>query len=412
MGCLEKKPKEPTQTFISLSSEMINSSLSAAESWLYQQAENRNESYLINSTNDPSFLTTYEEFYLLLLISTLSQTNTSFLELHEETLQTLLSMIDANKSNSFDMNSFLRSVLILQILLKSPYFEAYEEQAGTLCSQLIEAYPYTDVFSSYQQGEGLLTYHFNMAELSLCLLSYFERTQNITSYQYAEWILQNTTTLQENLTTSQLYLISSSFYLPSYEMIQSMGNISTYDQHMSLTTEELIAKQDKSIEHLGSYQNITKQSSVFPDVFLEVVLSDAMVTSLSAAIKSGHSTNITKRLLISSVLSCYHLIQLQLDFSDSIKDNGSFPGNSSEMIPSILSTVRAYVFLNHVRLILADHEPYLYVYHMGSDVLYESHPEVREESIALWVALAIGTICSIICLGVVYLIVTLKRRFK
>ncbi len=409
LGCFDQQPKESKQKFVALSSDAINIALSSSLEWLYQQSQNTNASYLINDSTGSFFLPTYEAFSFQLLLSSLAQTNLSFLDLHECALPKLILNIRSNDSNFTNVKTLLESILLLHILLASPYYERYEEEARIVYSQLAEHYPYPDIISLYQRGEKSFVCHFCMAELSYCFLFYYDKTQNVTSFEIARQILINTTFLFENISTNPQNVLYLSFYLSSYEWMDRLLGKCTFEPYIFKTAETLSAMQDKQIDYIGSFRNLTRYGNVFPEILLELILIDAITTGYMTSIAHNKSEHVSQHILKTLILGCYHATQLQMNSDVVMNHTGGFPHTYANTLPSILATVKAYLFFIHVRFALVDKDPYLFVYNCETGELYEAHPEEQQDAHAVWVALFIGTICSILCIGVIFFLVNKKH---
>ena len=409
-GCVDLKPFEPEQALYSFSSPLLNQTLTDTRTWIYHQSVNQSETYILDTSDSSSFLDTVENLSFQVLISRLAQTNNSFLEVHEASLEDLLAQMDNNNSTVASISDMVSSLFILEIIVSSPLYDAYKEDARRIYSNLIDAYPYTTVFSSYQQDEEVVLYHFSMAKLSRCLLLYAEKTQNQTSFRIANKILQNATVLIEDMSTNTLSLISSSFYVPMYETMDMLTNLSVYDSSILQIAEHLVAYQNTDAGQIGSFRELTNETTRFPEVFLESVFSDAIATAYEVSSMQDNSSNSTQSFLQSLVLSGYHLSQLQCSLTKSTDVTGGFPQNDNETTPSMLTTVNVFSFFTHLQSVLVDQEPYVFVYDANAKALYETHPEKQEPTSALWIALTLGTVFSIMLIGMVFLILRIKRK--
>jgi len=409
-GCLEYEPERADRHLISVSSEMIQKSCEDTKIWLHQQVVGSNKSFFQTESSMYSYLLLYEQLQYSLMVTMLAYHNTSLRNIHETDVSTLMYLISSdNDSSHCTLESLLTSSLLLEILLQSPYHEVYSEQANDLYSQIIGFYPFYNC-SDLQKDKDIILYHLSMSHVVYSLLIYTDKTGNMTSYQFAKDVMENSIEILENISKEDVFLLCSSMYVPAYSITSLMFNESYYDELVLSLADTIMSYQKKDSIPIGSFNMFTQSDSVIPDIVINCMFADVISYAYEILLERNHSLYDTSSFLPSLILSVYHINKMQMTSTDMIEFQGAYPLNNSTNYPSMLATICAYGCLYRFNELFNDSEPYIYVYDMKQDELYESHPVDVEINDSIWVALFLGTVVSIFFVVAVFVFLKIKKR--
>lgn len=409
-GCLEYEPERADRHLYSISSEMIQRSYMDTEIWLYDQVVRSNESFFLADTSIFSYLSRYEQLRYSLMVANIASYNTSFRDIHETDVSRLLDLISSDNGSIIStLESLLTASLLLEILLQSPYQTVYTEQADDIYSHLIGLYPSYN-YSDVQTDKDIIMYHLSMSHVAYSLLIYTDVTGNLTSYSAAREVMQNSIERLKNISKEDVSILCSSMYIPAYSITSLMFYDSMYDEVVFSLANTIVSLQKKDGGPFGSFNVFTQFDSVLPDIVIECMLADVVSKAYELLLERNHSLYDTSSFLPSLVLSVYHIHHMQLTSDDSVEFQGAFPLTNGTEYPSMLATVYAYGFLYQFKELFNDSIPYIYIYDMMHDELYESHPVEAEINDSIWVALFLGTVLSILFVGTVFVFLKIKKR--
>jgi hypothetical protein len=409
-GCFEYEPERADRHLISLSSDMVQKSCIGAELFLYDQVVGHDGSFFINETSTFSYLEVYEQLQYSLLILMLATYNTSLWHIHEKDVSMLMDLIPSDNDSSVHLlDSLFISSLLLQILLQSPYHDMYTEQSHDLYTNIIGSYPYANL-SDLETENDIIMYHLRMSHIAYSLLIQADKTGNMTAYSFAQRIIENSSQLLENISIEDVSLLCSSLYVPVYRVASLTFNDYQYDDIVFSLADKVTSFQNKDGVSVGAFPIFSQSLSILPDIVVDCILSETLLYAYEILHERDPLLNDKSSFLSSLILSMYHFNQMQLSSDDTIEFQGAFPLYNDTEIPSMLTTIYAYGFLHRFKELFNDSEPYVYVYDMTKDELYESHPVEVEMNDSIWVALFLGTILSILFIGIVYVYLVIKRR--
>ena len=406
-GCLDHEPPRVDEHLFSLTSEMVNSSIVDARDWIYQQADQPNTSCFIQATDAYGYLKDYEEMLFYWLFTDIAGTNDSFLKVHQDQLPLIQSIIPKKTNLSLvSFNDLIDLSIVHDILLLGPYSEQYQNETALIRSFLIKAY---SNMTNPQSEEETVLYHLSMSHISQSLILHAYETENDTSYTYAIDILENANVPTDVSSETMLDLLCSSVYTESYRWVEVYFDEHRFDERLILISDHLLSYIETGENGLGSFPDITQNIETVPESLAESILTNVLAVTYDLALTNEIDTVIQEDIFISLILTNYRCLQEQITSKDP-SVNGGFPLSNGSGQPNMLATIHRYSDLYSLSKLLDDKDPYIYIYNTETAELYESHPYDARATDSIWPALILGTILSIVFIGIIFVIIRYRKR--
>ncbi len=428
-GCMEEGYS--SIEIVDLSYEKINNSLNPAEKWL---TSNLKEKGCFNYIYEPStgeYLDKNNMIRQLMasrLLAEMTQTNSSLETLHQKNLDFIFEYwYNENNETGYifynDKSKLGAIAMALRTLIYSPFFDNYQENATKLANSIFSLQNTDGSFEpwfiapddTYDKDylDYLLTFYSGEAILSLVEMYiktndsiYLAAAVNSQDFYIDRYVVH----LEDNY-----YPAYVPWHTQSLNKLYKITSEKKYADAIMVLNDKLLEIQDTNdCSTLGRFYD-----PMHPEYGTPHSSSDGVYTEgLAYAYEVARLINDTKhqnKYKIGIILGIHNLISLQYGSSDD-KIDGAIRYNIDDYRIRIDTTQHTIDAFRKILDVFDDgsDNSWNYVYDLETETLVEYSQDDQGDkggaNNAVWYALTVGTIVSIVLLFTIYLVVRKKQR--
>jgi len=428
-GCIDED--KSSIEIVDVSYEKINNSLNSAEKWL---TSNLREKGCFNYIYEPStgeYLDKNNMIRQLMasrLLAELCQTNSSLETLHQKNLDFIFEHWYEEENETgyifYNNKSKLGAIaMALRTLIYSPFFDNYKENATKLANSIFSLQNNDGSFEPWfiapddtndkNYLDYLLTFYSGEAILSLVEM-YIKTNDSIylaTAVKSQDFYIDKYVVhLDDNY-----YPAYVPWHTQSLNKLYKITDEKKYADAIMVLNDKLLEIQDTNdCSTLGRFYDPMHPEYGAPHSSSDGVFTDGLVYAYEIA-RLLNDTEHQNKYKIGIILGVHNLINLQYDSSDD-KIDGTIRYNIDDYRIRIDTTQHTIDAFRKILDVFGDEDDnnwnLIYNIDTGTLVKYSHDTQADKEGTnnAVWYALAVGTIVSIILLFIIYLIVRKKQR--
>ena len=428
-GCIEEGYS--SIEIVEVSYEKINKSLNSAEKWLTSNLREKgcfNYIYELSTGEYPDKNNMIRQLMASRLLAEFCQTNSSLETLHQKNLDFVLEhWYEEDNETSYifyNNKSKLGAIaMALRTLIYSPFFDNYKENATKLANSIFSLQNSDGSFEpwfiapddTYDKDylDYLLTFYSGEAILSLVEM-YIKTNDSI----YLDTAVKS----QDFYIDKYVVHLDDNYY-PSYVPwhTQSLNKLykitdeKKYADAIMILNDKLLEIQDTNDRStLGRFYDPMHPEYGAPHSSSDGVYTEGLAYAYEVA-RLVNDTEHQNKYKIGIILGVHNLVSLQYDSSDD-KIDGAIRYNIDDYRIRIDTTQHTIDAFKKILDVFGDDSGnnWNLAYNIvnGTLVKYSQNDQVGKEGAnnAVWYALAVGTILSIILLFIIYLVIRKKQR--